>query len=79
MSAKIIQLGGLDQGDEEWSQFVEDLKEGAVRAVFIVEKEDGSVMVGTNSTDRRSVVYDFYRLQQFCLNIINESPEEYDE
>lgn len=70
--AKIIQLGGLDEDDENFNEFIESLKEDAVRAVFIVERKDGTVAVGTNSTDRRDLVYDVFRLQQFCQNLVNE-------
>jgi len=51
----------------------EGLKEDAIRAVFIVEKKDGSVYIGTNSTDRRDIVYDVYRLEQLCRQLINEA------
>lgn len=70
--AKIIQLGGLDEDDDNFNEFIESLKEDAVRAVFIVERKDGTVAVGTNSTDRRDLVYDVFRLQQFCQNLVNE-------
>ena len=76
MTAQIIQLGSLDDEDEEYIEFLEALKEDAVRAVFIVEKSDGTVYVGTNSKDRRDIVYDVFRLQQFCTNLVNEAPEE---
>jgi hypothetical protein len=68
--AKIIQLGALDDTDEEYMAFVESLKEEAVRAVFIVEKRDGTFSVGTNSLDKRDVLMDMYRLQQFCQNVV---------
>jgi len=70
--AEIIQLGGMDEEDEAYNQFLEDLKNDVVRAVFIVEKKDGRVAFGTNSTDKRDVVYDFFALQNFCQQLIQE-------
>lgn len=72
MDAKIIQLGNLDEEDENYMEFIESLKEDAIRAVFIVERKDGTVAVGTNSKDRRDIVYDVFRLQQFCANLVND-------
>lgn len=74
--AEIIQLGGLNDTDKAFEAFIEDLKEDAIRAVFIIERKDGTVAVGTNSTDRRDIVYDIFRLQQLCTNMVNEVNEE---
>lgn len=71
--AEIITLGNLGDNDDEYATFLEGLKEDAIRAVFIVEKKDGSVYIGTNSTDRRDIVYDVYRLEQLCRQLINEA------
>lgn len=70
--AEIIQLGGLDEDDKAFEAFIDDLREDAVRAVFIIERKDGTVAVGTNSTDRRDLCYDIFRLQQLCQNLVNE-------
>jgi hypothetical protein len=78
-SAKIIQLGGLDDSDDEYIAFLDSLKEDAVRAVYIVEKKDGTVSVGTNSTDTRDVLLDFFRLQQFCQTLVNGNTSYGDE
>lgn len=69
--AEIIQLSSLDEEDQNYAEFIESLKEGAVRAVFLIEKEDGSLSVGTNSKDRRDLVYDIYRLQGLCKIIVD--------
>lgn len=71
--AEIIQLGNLDDTDKNYMEFVESLKGGNTRAVFIIEKENGEVAVGTTSQDRRDVVYDIFRLQQFCQQLVNEA------
>lgn len=71
MSAKIINLGNLDDEDEEFNNFLEGLRTEATRAVFIVEHKDGTVSVGTNSKTTKDVVYDLYRLQEFCRILVN--------
>lgn len=73
--AEIIQLGGLDDTDKAFEAFIDSLKEDASRAVFIIERKDGTVAVGTNSTDRRDIVYDIFRLQQLCINMVNNTSE----
>lgn len=73
MAAEIVNLNGLDDDDEQYQAFIEDLKVDASRAVFLVEKKDGSVVVGTNSTNRRDIVYDMFRLQELCRMIVNEA------
>lgn len=71
--AKIIQLNSLDEEDTAYTTFIDSLKNDIVRAVFIMERKDGTIAVGTNSKDRRDLVYDMLRLQQFCLNMVNNS------
>lgn len=71
--AKIIQLNSLDEEDTAYTNFIDSLKNDIVRAVFIMERKDGTIAVGTNSKDRRDLVYDMLRLQQFCLNMVNNS------
>lgn len=72
-TAKVIQLNSLDDEDTVYMDFIEGLKNDVVRAVFIMERKDGTIAVGTNSTDRRDIVYDMFRLQQFCLNMVSGS------
>lgn len=73
MVAEIVQLGGLDDEDEKYQEFIEGLRDGNVRAVYLIEKEDGTIRAGTNATQRRDIVYDLYRLQELCRMIINEA------
>lgn len=70
--AEIIQLGDLDEHDVAFQEFIEALKEDNDRIVYLVQKKDGSVHLGTNSRDRRDVLYDFYRLQKVCQLIVEE-------
>ena len=73
MVAEIVNLNGLDDDDKDYQEFIEGLREGNVRAVYLIEKEDGTVRAGTNSTQRRDIVYDLHRLQELCRMIINEA------
>jgi hypothetical protein len=73
MVAQIVNFDGLDEEDTKYIEFVDSLKEGVDRAVFLVEKEDGTVLIGTNSKDRRDIVYDIYRLQELCRMLVNEA------
>ena len=67
----IIQLGGLDDEDKEFQEFLEEVKEGNVKATFILQREDGSIAVGSNATDRRDLVADFYRLQRLIQTLVD--------
>lgn len=67
--AKIIQLGGLDDEDEAFLAFIEDLKEDVSRVTYLMEKKDGTINIGTNTKDARDLVFDLYRLQRFCSNV----------
>jgi hypothetical protein len=74
-SAEIIQLHSLDEEDTAYMDFIDSLKNDVVRAVFIMERKDGTIAIGTNSKDRRGIVYDVFRLQQFCTSLANNSNE----
>jgi len=73
MTTNVISLGSMDQEDETYAALVEAVSGENERAVFLIERKDGSVVVGTNSTDRRDIVYDLYRLQEVCRMMIGEA------
>ena len=72
MTAEIIQLGDLDEEDKDFNEFLDHLKNGNSRAVFIVEKEDGTIVVGTTSQEVKDIVYDIFRLQELCRKFVIE-------
>lgn len=69
---QIVQLGSVDENDERYEAFVEALATDNARVVYILEKKDGSIHIGTNSTNRGDVLYDLYRLQKVCQHIVDE-------
>lgn len=73
MVAEIIQLNGLDEEDREYNEFLDELRTGNVRATFIIEREDGTVAVGTTGQERKELVYDIYRLQELCRKLVMEN------
>ncbi len=72
----LIELDKLDEDDVHFNEFVEQLKEKAVRAVFIIERDDGSFAVGSNSTDKRDLVMDLYRVQKFIERLLDDAEED---
>jgi hypothetical protein len=60
----VVKLNSLDEHDEEYSNFIDELKNDVVSAIFLIEKSDGTVQVGSNFENRRDLVYAIYRLQQ---------------
>ena len=59
----IVNLNTLDEKDPEYMKFLDDLKEDNGSAIFIIEKNNGEVFVGSNFENRRDLVYAIYRLQ----------------
>ena len=72
----IVNLSSLDEHDEEYVKFIDDLKEDAVNAIFLIENADGSVKIGCNFEDRRDLVYAIYKLQNLAQLIANGGGEE---
>ena len=72
MTAQIVSLGGLDDEDENFAAFAEEIKKDNVSAVFLLEKEDGSVTVGCNYKDKRDLVFAIVRLQRLAQSIVEE-------
>ena len=69
---EIVQLGSMDENDTNYEAFVDALTNDNARVVYIMEKKDGSVHIGSNSTDRGDILYDLYRLQKVCQFIVDE-------
>ena len=69
--AKIIQLGGLDDEDDAFQAFVDDLLEDVSRVTYLIEKSDGTINIGTNSKDPRDIAFDIHRMQRFCVNLLD--------
>lgn len=75
MSANIVNLSSLDDQDEGYVKFLDDLREDNGSAVFIIEKNNGEVYVGSNFESRRDLVYAIYRLQGLAQSLANGSDE----
>lgn len=75
MTANIVNLSSLDEHDQEYMKFLDDLKEDNGSAVFIIEKNDGEVYVGSNFENRRDLVYAIYRLQGLAQTLVNGGGE----
>ena len=71
MTADIISLNGLDENDEDFSAFLEEIKTGNSSAIFLLEKEDGTMTVGCNFKDRRDLVFAMYRLHKLAETIVS--------
>jgi hypothetical protein len=76
MTANIVNLSSLDEQDEEYIKFVDELKEDNANAIFLIEKKNGEVHVGCNFEDRRDLVYAIYKLQNLAQVIANGGAEE---
>jgi hypothetical protein len=60
----VVNLSTLDDKDPEYMKFLDDLKEDNGSAIFLIEKNNGEVFVGSNFENRRDLIYAIYRLQQ---------------
>lgn len=67
----VVSLNSLDDDDEEYMTFIDNLKADAVRATFLVEHKDGTVSVGCSSKERRDMVFDIYQLQEFIRSLLS--------
>ena len=72
MTAEIVSLNGLDENDEDFSSFLDETKSGNSSAIFLLEKEDGTVTVGCNFKDKRDLVFAMYRLQKLAESVVSE-------
>ena len=72
MTAEIVSLNGLDENDEDFSSFLDEIKSGNSSAIFLLEKEDGTVTVGCNFKDKRDLVFAMYRLQKLAESVVSE-------
>lgn len=76
MTANIVNLSSLDEQDEEYVKFIDELKTDNANAIFLIEKSNGEVSVGCNFEDRRDLVYAIYKLQNLAQLIANGGGEE---
>lgn len=72
----IITLDDDISGDKGYLEFLDDLKEDVVKAIFLVEKADGLYYIGTRSKDKKSLIADIYRLQSLAQRLVYELDEE---
>jgi hypothetical protein len=68
MNAEIVNLSTFDEEDTGFSSFVEDLKGGVKDAIFMIEKEDGTVRIGVVYHDVRDLISAVYRLQSLGMS-----------
>jgi hypothetical protein len=72
MTAEIISLGGLDEDDKNFSEFLSEIRSENTNAVFLLEKEDGTVTVGCNFKDKRDLLFAMYRLQKLMQSLVED-------
>lgn len=72
MTANIVNLSSLDEKDEEYMNFIEELKEDNSNAIFLIEKMNGEVSVGCNFENKKDLVYAIHRLQKLAIAIVEE-------
>lgn len=72
METKIVNLNSLDEQDENYMEFLDDLKNDNASAIYIVEKNNGEVFVGCNYEQRKDLVYAIYRLQMLAQTLIEK-------
>lgn len=70
MTAQIISLGGADEEDGNYNNFIESLKSDNESVIYLVKKSDGQVCVGSTFTDRRDLVFALYQLQGLAHNFV---------
>ncbi len=73
--AEIIELGSDINNDPTLDEFIVAFKENTKRVIFLVEKEDGTVAIGSNITDRKDLLWDVCRLQDVIRMIMNGKSE----
>lgn len=72
----IVSLHGLDDEDEAYQEFLDTLKDDNANAIFLVEKEDGTVTVGCNFKTPKDLIASIYRLQELAQSIVRSGGEE---
>jgi len=74
--AEIVKLNKLDDEDEAFQEFIDDLKTDAKRIMYIAETEKGEVYVGTTSSTTQDIICDIYRLQRLAENLLEMPRDE---
>ena len=72
----VVSLNGLDEEDEEFQAFLETLKEDNANAIFLVEKLDGSITIGSNFKERKDLVFAIYSLQKLAQDLVDGYEDE---
>lgn len=73
--AEIIELGSDINNDPTLDNFITSFKENTKRVIFVVEKEDGTVAVGSNVTNKKDLLWDVCQLQDVIRMIMNGKSE----
>lgn len=59
-----------DDDDEEFAAFIDDVKNGNESAVFLLNRKDGTMAVGSTYKDVKDLVWDAERLRMFIQDLI---------
>ena len=59
-----------DEEDENFSSFLEELKEGNESAIFIITRKDGTTAVGSTYKSVKDLVWDIERLIMFAQDLV---------
>jgi hypothetical protein len=64
-----------DEDDDNFAQFIDEVKNGNKSAVFLLSRKDGTLAVGSTYKTRKDLVWDCQRLLMFMQELVQNGEE----
>lgn len=64
-----------DEDDENFADFIDQIKNQNETAVFLISRKDGTLAVGSTYKNIKDLVWDCQRLQMFVQDLIRNAEE----
>lgn len=73
---KVVNLSSVEEeSDEYFAEFIETLRDGNESAVFLIDRKDGSLTVGSTAVNAKDLLWNCERLRRFMQALIDGEVE----
>ena len=69
-NTNVVSLDGANEGDEEFDDFLETLREGNDGVVFLISRANGDLTVGSTAKTAKDLLWDCERLKRLMQSLI---------
>lgn len=75
-NTNVVMLDDANEGDDDFDEFLETLREGNDSVVFLISKSDGTMAIGSTAKSAKDLLWDYERLKSWMRSLIDRGLDD---